>query len=307
MQNYPKIDAYNLRLFEALVRAGSIARAAEAENIAASALSRRLAELEEILRTALFIRSPRGLVLTPAGTILLKRAELINREVNQLVREAWNMSDSTEVRGFVRLWSNPSGLIGYLPELLRSFTEQFPLVDIDLTEDDTRQVMRACLHDEADVGIAVSYEVPAGLESWHFVDDDIKVICPQDHPLVALSRTITLADVVTYPLLTVRLGGFLDTVIRERSRLIGEDIQPRLTVSSIDAACRLIEVGMGIGLLPRSMLRSYAGSSHFAALPLADPWAVRNLSIFAARQAARPRAVQALIGHLAAQCGGATG
>ena len=61
-----RIDAYSLRLFVATATEGSIARGAAKEHIAASALSRRISDLEHALGVALFVRSPRGIELTNA-------------------------------------------------------------------------------------------------------------------------------------------------------------------------------------------------------------------------------------------------
>lgn len=295
---YPKIDAYNLRLFEATVREGSIARAARSENIAPSALSRRISELEDTLRTPLFMRSSKGLELTDEGRQLLQRVRMINLEINALIREAWNIPRGDEVRGLVRLWTNPSALIGYLPELIQSFVEKYPLVELQITEDDTVKVIRACLDEVADVGVAVAKDSPPGLENWHFADDALHVICPAGHPLVSAEEKVTWSKAADYPLISVRLGGALDSIIRDRSKRLVDGLKPRMTVSSVDAACRLVEVGLGIAVLPASMLKAYAGSSRFQSQPLSESWARRSLSIYAPRKKPRPIAIDLFVQHL---------
>ena len=93
-----KLDAYTLRLFVAVAQAGSIARAARDAHISPSALSRRIAELEDTLRAPVFIRSPRGLDLTEAGRFVLGHAERINAEIESLVREVAQLGEG-ELRG----------------------------------------------------------------------------------------------------------------------------------------------------------------------------------------------------------------
>lgn len=297
---YPKIDAYNLRLFEAIARAGSIAQAAREEHIAPSALSRRLAELESALRSPLFVRSPKGLELTFAGAALLERANRINNEFQSLVRDMWSLSEDQQVRGVVRVWANPSALIGYLPEIIRSFSEAFPDVHIDITEEDTGKVIRGCLKDEADVGIAVAEAVQPGLDVWPLTPDPLRVVCLQDHPLLSEGNSIALADVLGYPLISIRIGGSLDGIVRTYAKAVDEDFQPRLTVSSIDAAFRFIEVGLGIAVLPASMLKPYASVDQFISMPLNEPWAIRMLNVYALRKHPRNPAVQAFLDHLEA-------
>lgn len=165
-------------------------------------------------------------------------------------------------------------------------------------EDDTAKVMRACIEEVADIGVAVAQNAPPGLETWHFADDALQVLCRAGHPLVSDNEKMTWSKAASYPLISVRLGGTLDSIIRDRSKRLDDALKPRMTVSSIDAACRLVEVGLGIAILPSSMLRAYAGSDHFYARPLAEPWANRSLGVYAPRKSPRPVAVELFIRHL---------
>ena len=79
----PRLDTYNIRLFIAVAEAGSIARAAERENIAASALSRRLSDLEHALRVPLLVRSARGIELTEAGNYVFERGRKIEEDLEE--------------------------------------------------------------------------------------------------------------------------------------------------------------------------------------------------------------------------------
>ena len=67
-------DLRDLELFVAVAEAGSIARAAERSHTVASAVSKRLSDLEESFGATLLIRGARGVELTPAGHALLSTA-----------------------------------------------------------------------------------------------------------------------------------------------------------------------------------------------------------------------------------------
>lgn len=159
-----RIDPYNLRLFISTARTGSIVRAAEQEHIAASALGRRLADLEHAFGTALLVRSPRGVALTEAGRLVYERGLKVNDEIEAMLREVQDRGG--EVRGTVRLYANMSAVVGFLPERLRRLLARHPLVRVSLHEADTRDVLHACLDDRADVGIGVKTLAPAGLDIW---------------------------------------------------------------------------------------------------------------------------------------------
>ena len=290
-----RIDPYSIRLFIATARAGSIVRAAGQEHIAASALSRRLADLERVFGFALMIRSPRGVSLTEAGRLVLERGEMLDDALQSLLREVQAAGDT--VSGTVRLYANMSSVIGFLPERLKRFTARFPRVAVSLHEEDTRDVLRACLDDRADVGLGAEVPAPPGLDAWHFADDPLTVVLPIGHPMAKL-RKASFARVLTYPLIGVHQGGALDRLLHASAAALGRSFQPTMSVRSFDAVGRMVEAGLGIAIVPRSAAAGYAGAANFVRLPLDEPWAQRRLSLYALRRTPQPRATQALLDSL---------
>lgn len=287
-----RIDPYSVRLFIAAAKAGSMVRAAEQEHIAPSALGRRLADLEHAFGTPLLIRSPRGVALTDAGRLVLERGERLDDELQALVRDVQTMGG--EVRGTVRLYANMSAVIGFLPERLKDFMARHPAVQVSLQEHDTREVLRACLDDLADVGVGVDVPVPAGLDSWHFAADPLQVVLPAGHAL-ARRQSLDFAQALEHPLIGVNAGGALDRSLHERAAVLGRPFEPAVCVSSFDAVCRMVEAGLGLAVIPRSAAAAYAGSPRFVRLPLDEPWAARELRLYALRKLPRPRAAEALV------------
>ncbi|MBS0339457.1 MAG: LysR family transcriptional regulator [Proteobacteria bacterium] len=287
-----RLDPYSVRLFVSAARAGSILRAAQQEHIAPSALSRRLADLEHAFGTPLLIRSPRGIALTDAGRVVLARGEKFDDELQSLVRDVQSMGD--EIRGTVRLYANMSAVIGFLPERLRAFMQQYPGVEVSLLENDTREVIRACLDDLADVGVGVDVPVPAGLDAWPFASDPLQVVVRKDHPL-ARRKSLGFAQALEHSLIGVHQGGALDRSLHERATALQRPFAPTVSVSSFDAVCRMVEAGLGIAIIPRSAAAAYAGNPRFARLALDEPWATRELRMYALRKSPRPRAVAAMI------------
>ncbi|MDM0073843.1 LysR substrate-binding domain-containing protein [Variovorax sp. J2P1-59] len=290
-----RVDPYSLRLFVSAARAGSIVRAAGQEHIAPSALSRRLADLEHAFGTALLIRSPRGVALTNAGRMVLARGEKIDEDLQALVREVQTEGD--EVRGTVRLYANMSAVIGFLPERLRAFMAAYPQVEVSLQENDTRDVIRACLDDRADVGIGVDMAVPGGLDAWPFATDPLQVVLPAGHAL-AKHKALRFAQVLEHPLIGIHQGGALDRSLHERAAELHRTFAPAVSVSSFDAVCRMVEAGLGIAVIPTSAAAAYAGNPQFVRRALDEPWALRELRLYALRKSPRPRAVGALIESL---------
>jgi len=288
----PRIDLYNLRLFIAVAQEGSIARAADREHVAASALSRRLADLEHSLGVALVLRSSRGIELTEAGRFVYERGTRLEDDLRNLAREACEI-DGT-VGGTVRLYANASAIVGYLPERLRQFKIEFPAIDISLHEHLSDEVIRACMDDRADVGIAVAVGNPPGLDSWHFASDPLSVLMPSGHAL-ARRDSIRLEDALPYGLVGIQPGGALDRLIRESAFKARIELKHSVTVNSFDAVCRMLEAGLGVAIVPKSAAAAYAGTKGFERRPLDEDWVERELRVYAVHKSPRQRATEALI------------
>jgi DNA-binding transcriptional LysR family regulator len=293
-----RIDPYSLELFISVVEEGSIARAASRSHIAPSALSRRIADLEAAIGAALLIRSPSGVQLTEAGQHAYSGARSIHGQLESMAREIQSMSG--QIAGVVRLHANASAIVGFLPERLTRFKARHPLVDIALTEQISDEVIRACLDDRADVGISANPKAPAGLDSWHFADDPLMVVLPPDHEL-ARTGTLSFAEVIRFPLVALQAGGSLDQTLKEHAEAARAPLNVSVTVNSFDAQCRMVEAGLGIGIVPTSAASAFAGSRNFARVPLRETWgSERTLQVHAPRKSSRLKAVQALIESLTA-------
>ena len=99
-----RVDFVTLGLFVAVCEERSLARAAERVHLAASAISKRLADLEQTLNVRLFERKPTGMYPTTAGTALLHHARLVLRNVAELeARRALLKNDVDRVSGLYKL------------------------------------------------------------------------------------------------------------------------------------------------------------------------------------------------------------
>ena len=146
-----RIDLTSLQLFVAVCELGSIGRAAEREFIAASAVSKRLSDLEATLGAPLLYRHTRGVDLTPAGESLLHHARSVLFSLEKMQGELSEYADG--VRGHVRVHASISAIVQFLPEDLGAFIRQHGEVKIDLEEHLSSEVVRAVQEGAADLGI----------------------------------------------------------------------------------------------------------------------------------------------------------
>lgn len=292
-----RVDPYNLHLLVAVAHAHSISRAAAKEHIAASALSRRMAELEEGFGVPLLVRTPHGIKLTEAGEIACRRAAELEDNIRSLVREA--QGQAGRIAGTLRLYACAGACVGFLPERLQKFVSHHRLVDVVLQETIAEDVVRACLEGSADVGVAEALgDVPGTIESWHFGNDPLVVVMPPDHRL-AKSHSLRFRDVLPFAVVIVEPGSAIDRLLHEKALALGEHLRVCVTVQSFDAGCRMVEAGFGISVKPRKAAEVYVSRRRLVMRPLEEDWAANEQRIYALRTTPRLRSVEALIAAIA--------
>mgnify|MGYP001401684415 FL=1 len=293
-----RIDLTSLQLFVAVCEAGSIGKAAEREFIAASAVSKRLADLESALDTALLYRHARGVDLTPAGQALLHHARSVLYGLDKMQGELSEYADG--VRGHVRVHASISAIVQFLPEDLGRFVRQHPEVKIDLEEHLSGDVLRAVQEGAADIGICNTGTLAPGgnpLQVQAYRQDRLALIVPSTH--VLSSRTaIDFAETLDFDQVGLHANSSIALAMHQAAAQAGRAIRLRIRVTGLDAMCRMIDNGLGVGVMPQRAFELMRGASALVAVPLRDDWARRTLSLVARDFATLPVTARALVEHL---------
>lgn len=261
---------------ESAARLGSISAAAVEQNIAVSAVSRRLSDLEHRLGTAVFYRKGRGVEPTPAGGVLLRHAENLLRLAE---RARDDMTDFAEgSRGQVRLAANPSAIAQFLPDVLSGFLNKNPNVRIVLKEAVSNIIVSDIADGLVDVGIFSASVAHAGIETFAYRSDRLSVIVPLGHPL-ADRPSVHFADIVSYPHVALEDGSSLFADADQRARKLDHPLDVVVRVRSFDGVRRMVASGLGVGILPDGVSEPYASSDGFKVIAINEPWADRQFLI----------------------------
>jgi DNA-binding transcriptional LysR family regulator len=295
-----RIDLTSLQLFVAVCELGSIGRAAEREFIAASAVSKRLSDLEAMLDTPLLYRHTRGVNLTPAGESLLHHARSVLFSLEKMQGELSEYADG--VRGHVRIHANISAIVQFLPEDLGSFVRAHPQVKIDLAEHLSTEVLRAVQEGAADLGIcnAALSRMGHTLQSRAYRRDELVLIVPRGHALVRRSR-IAFEQTLDCDHVGLHSNSSIYLAMREAAAAGGRNIRLRIQVTGLDAMCRMIHNGLGVGVMPRRAFELMHGVGDLACVALTDSWARREISLVARDFSTLPLTARLLVDHLQAR------
>ena len=292
-----RIDLTSLQLFVAVCELGSIGRAAEREFLAASAISKRLSDLETALDTALLYRHSRGVTLTPAGESLLHHARTV---LFGLERMQGELSEYAEgVRGHVRVHANISAIFQFLPEDLGTFAREHSQIKIDLQEHLSPDVLHAVQEGATDLGICnTGNHGASALQSRPYRTDKLVLVVPQGHILSA-RNAIHFEEILDWDIIGLHAGSSISLSMRAAAAKAGRPLRQRIQVTGLDAMCRMIDNGLGIGLLPDRAFALMHGIGRLQAVPLQDAWAQRELRLVARDFDALPVTARLLAEHLA--------
>ena len=271
-----RIDLYTLQLFVTVMDTKSLTQAAVREHIAASAISKRMSDLEALLNLRLFERRPTRLEPTRAAELLLRHANTILHSVQQLEVE---MSDLSEhVRGAVRIAASIAVVTQYLPRQLREFSSRHPGVTIELTDSLSPQAIKAVTDGHADIGIFGEPFIAHGLSTVPYSEETLVAVLPLGHDL--LERTsLTFAQMLPYEFVFLRSESSLSTLLLAAAAKLGHPISRRVQVSGNEAVCCMVEMGMGIAVLPAPWLERHPHFPGLETRPLVEPWAQRRLHL----------------------------
>ena len=286
-----RLDLTTLQLFIAVYEEGTLTRAAEREAIAVSAASKRLLELEQAVGTTLFQRNARGMTLTPAGETLLHHARRVIRGIENIGIEL--AGHASGVRGYVRMVANLSAIVEFLPEDLRAFLAVNDQVKVDLEERPSGGVVEAVADSLADFGICSGEADTRGLEAVHYRHDALCVVMRDDHPL-AERQSIAFEETLDSDHVGLHSASSINARTHMAARQAGKPLRLRIHVPGFDAVCRMVQAGMGVGVLPVNVYRIMGRPLGLVAVALEDDWAERNL-IIVTRDASHLSPVAALL------------
>ncbi|CAM2166757.1 HTH-type transcriptional regulator GltC [Paraburkholderia sacchari] len=274
MVNPLHFDLQSLRVFLLVAEHGSLTKAAEHGQLTLSAVSKRIAELESVTDCALFIRRARGVELTPAGLALLDHA---NRVVDQVNRMANEMGDyAAGVRGHVRMWANTSAIVQFLPVDLAGFLNGHPGIKVSLEERLSHEIVDALGSGKADIGVFADNVPAPGIERRLYRRDELVLLVPQGHRF-AQREIIRFADTLDEDYVGLSDGSSLLARMTDAAFAVERSLKLRIQASNFDGVCRMIEAGLGIGILPRDSVSDERGKIGVSKVKLSDAWATRTL------------------------------
>jgi len=288
-----------LRYFAEVAQCGSLTEASARLHVAASALSRQIAGLEQRMGTVLFERHPRGMVLTAAGEILARHAR------NHALDAERTLEDIAALQGLrsgqVRIATSDAFASEFLPRLCVQFQRHHQGIRFDVQVWPTPQVPEQVRQGTADIGLCFS-RVP---------EPDIHVACRQPAPVLALVppghalaqlRSTTLKQLAQHPLglppTDTAVRQILDIACSRQGLLLTPVIESNHAKTLLNFVAQGGGVTVGSEIAARHMLATGA----LRGLPISDRgMEMRDIEVQTLSGRTLPHAAQSFLGLLLQQ------
>jgi DNA-binding transcriptional LysR family regulator len=287
-------DLASLALFIRIAETKSITKAALASHIALAAASRRMTLLEEQYGVQLLYRTAKGVELTPAGNAMLLHARQIMGQADELRAE---LSDYTKGgKGLVRVHANTSALAQYLSQDLATFSAAHPAIKIAIEEHRSGAIVQALQGGTTDIGIVMEGAPTGELQCFDYRTDTLVAVLPRSHPL--RGKRVPFAKLLPYDIVGLESDTVISRLLAAAALAEGKPLRLRVQLKGFDVVAKMIQAGLGIGVLPEGAAKSFARPMGLRLVPLTDAWATRRMWVCVRDYAALPASARQLVDHL---------
>jgi DNA-binding transcriptional LysR family regulator len=261
-----QLDWNLLRTFIAIVQYGGISRAAEHVHLTQPAVSHALKRLEAQLRCKLIDRSARRFEITQAGHQVYQRAVEIHNQISNLQYTYGAFRE--DIFGHIRLLFASRLKSAELDDLIADFHRSYPMVTIRVDVMPSFEIQALIQQGAASFGFCLLKDDLPNLVSQRFMRQRYGLYCGRKHRLFEASapsaEDMKNEDLITFP--SDQLGGVLSPLMIYREQ---HNYRGRIAATSwnLDEIIRLVEIGMGIGLLPVHIASELVEASRLRRLP----------------------------------------
>lgn len=271
------MDIRGLKTFLSVAERGTIAAAAKELHSVQSNITNRIKALEDELETDLFVRSRNGMTLTAAGHVFKEHAQKVVDAQEQAKSAVSNFSNSVRI---LRIGSMESTLAVRLPQKIVEFRRLHPNVDIRVVSGPTDELTAQLLENKLDLAFV----------GGQFAHDELTgdVAFSEEMVLVTALDVDELRDVANCPLIVFRAGCSYRAFSQIWLKKLGLAPNSIFEIGTLDGLLGCVAAGLGVTLLPYSVVDTSRHRAHVKIHPIDDPG--RHIDTIALRR--RPETQQ---------------
>jgi len=241
------LNLHLLRMFATVVRSGSFSKAAEILNISQPAISKGVRDFELQVGCRLLNRSPKGVVPTPEGLALSRRADAL------FAVERAAEDELSALRGLhngsLRIGASTTIATYMIPRYLGAFHRAYPGVDLHLISANTRDIAEKMVEHEIDIGLVEGPVDDKNLVAEPWRTDVMKLIVAPDHAFAVAREPIDPKRLENEVLIVREPGSGSREVVAQALAAHGIEPLRTLEIGSTAAIKQVVAAGLGVSIV----------------------------------------------------------
>ncbi|MBT2337344.1 LysR family transcriptional regulator [Variovorax paradoxus] len=264
-----KLDSTTVQLVLCIAEEGSISRAADRLNLAVAAASKRVSDLESQLGARLFKRVPHGVLITEAGSRLMAHIRQIDNLIGRLEGDAQVLSHGQD--GRILIGAPKAAIIQFLARDIARLRDAYPQITLKILEENSKIVQQLLRDKVIDVGI---YEKKSGfldLEKFDYRQDRLVLVYSRRHFRFS-DGPVGIDDFLDLPVVSLGKGSAILSALQGAYRSRGRSFPNNFSTSGFDTMLALVRHGLGVGLMPPDVLRSFHPEDELGSAEIHGDW-----------------------------------
>jgi len=272
-----------LRTFVTVVEKKNFSETAKLLFLSQPTITSQIKTLESQLNTALFVRTTKQVELTSSAKVLYKYAKEIINLVDSAEKDISALLG--EVHGPLNIASSLTIGENVLPQLLRSFKENYPLIELSIDITNTEQIIRKVKDNVLDIGLIEAPIEDSSLVLEPFMEDELILIASPDF-FESDKIDISMRELVDLPLVLREKGSGTRTVMVQSLKKYGfnpSNLNIVLEIGSTEAIKLAVESGLGISIISKNAIKKELKLNSLKAFPVREIPFIRSFYIVYAK------------------------
>lgn len=281
------MEFVDLQYFVSIAETGSFTKSALQNNVAQSALSRRVRDLEAEMGNALFYRNGRGVVLTEAGETFLAAARAILAQREALCQDMRRAAG--ELDGTVKLAVPPSVGLVLLAPLLHQIRTDHPRIRMRVLEGFSGHVADWLAAGKVDLAVLYKMKASTLLDAEHLLFEDMFLISAPDAPRLGRADGVPMTELAAEDLVLPGIPHGLRVLVEDAAARVGVTLNVAMEVETLPTIYDLVRTGGLRTVLPLAAVKQEVAEGRLIAQRIVDPVISRELILaHAPHRAAAP-------------------
>lgn len=241
------LERIHFEIIQKLHETGSLTKAAEELNLTQSALTHSIKKLERLFNVCIWNKTGRQLKLTQTGLFLLQKAAYILPQFEYAEQQLQVFSAGK--KGILRVGVECHPCFEWLVGAVRSFLDNWPDVDLEVTRNFQFDGLEAITHHQVDLVVSPDFKTQAGLLYFEMIDFELQLVVPNNHSFTKNKyiepRELKDQRLYSYPIPRHRLDVF-------STFLTPSGVEPleHITVETSEIMMQLVSAGRGVSTFP---------------------------------------------------------